>query len=190
MERRKVVAVLGDATIEKDSKKYKLAFELGKALIDNGYRIKTGGIQGVMSAVFEGAHSSDKYREGDTLAIIPGFNFNETNQYSDIVVPTGIDLMRNVMVANSDAVIALGGGAGTLSEIASAWTLKRLIFGFTSVDGWSKELAGRKLDKRERFKDKEDMIFPVATVDELIKGLNEKINVYVAEYIPINKKEL
>ena len=48
---KKIVAVVGDGKIEKESLKYKLAFEMGKALIDSGYRVQSGGLGGIMEAV-------------------------------------------------------------------------------------------------------------------------------------------
>ena len=69
---RKIVAVIGDAKIEKPSLKYDVAFQTGKLLVDNGFRVQSGGHSGVMEAAFAGAHSSEKYREGDTIAILPG----------------------------------------------------------------------------------------------------------------------
>lgn len=187
--RKLIVALIGDASIEKNSIKYKLAFETGKLLIDNGFRVKSGGMEGVMAAFFEGARSSKNYKEGDTIAIIPGFNSDDSNSFADIIIPTGIDLMRNVIVANSDAVIALGGRAGTLSEIASAWSLKKLIFAYDNVDGWSKKLAGTKIDSRNRFGNLEDKIWPVSSPLELVKQLKEKIKIYKEEYIPITELE-
>ena len=119
--RRKIVAVIGNKSIEADGIRYRLAFETGKLLIDNGYRIQSGGLGGVMEAVFKGAHASEKYREGDTVALVPSFDAETANAYADIAIPTGIDMMRNALVANADAVIGIGGGAGTMCEFAFAW---------------------------------------------------------------------
>ena len=69
---RKIVAVIGDAKIDRPSHKFDVAFETGKLLVDNGFRVQSGGHGGVMAAAFEGAHSSAQYREGDTIAIPPG----------------------------------------------------------------------------------------------------------------------
>lgn len=106
--RRKIVAVIGNKSIEADGIRYRLAFETGKLLIDNGYRIQSGGLGGVMEAVFKGAHASEKYREGDTVALVPSFDAETANAYADIAIPTGIDMMRNALVANADAVIGIG----------------------------------------------------------------------------------
>ena len=121
-------------------------------------------------------------REGDTIAIIPSFDTTTANAYADIVIPTGLDVMRNTIVANADAVIAIGGGAGTLSEMAMAWSLFRLIIAYDNVDGWSAELAGRRLDVRERYADSDDKIFAVSSVQECMAFLNEKINLYTRRH--------
>ena len=156
---RKVVAIIGDSRCDKGSFEYKIAYETGKILIDNGYRIQSGGMNGVMEAAFEGAHTSSKYREGDTIAIIPSFDSSNCNVYADIVIPTGLDIARNIIVVNCDAVIAIGGGAGTLSEIALSWSLYKLIIAYNNIEGWSKELAGKKVDNRIRYKDFDDKVF-------------------------------
>ncbi len=175
---RKIIAVIGDGKIEQNSLKYKLAFETGRLLVDAGFRVQSGGLSGVMEAVFKGAKSSEKYREGDTIAIIPSFDRTVVNQFADIVIPTGIDVMRNAMVANADAVIAIGGGAGTLSEIAMAWSLFRLIIAYKNVDGWSAELAERKLDNRERYKDIDDKIYGVNEPNQAIEIINRLLGFY------------
>ncbi len=174
---RKLVSVIGDAVIEKDGDKFKAAFATGKALVDHGYRVQSGGMGGVMEAAFMGARASEKYREGDTVALVPSFDANEANKYADIVIPTGLDMMRNALVANASAVIAVGGGAGTLSEMALAWSLKRLIIAFRNVDGWSGKLADTRLDHRIRYPF-EDKVFGVNTAEEAMAILNEKIDLF------------
>ena len=66
--KKKIIAVIGNKKIEPDGIRYRLAFETGKILVDHGYRIQSGGMGGVMEAVFAGAHASENYREGDTVA--------------------------------------------------------------------------------------------------------------------------
>ena len=175
---RKIIAVIGDCNINRASLKYEMAFGVGKALVDNGYRIQSGGLGGVMQAVFEGAHSSEKYREGDTVALVPSFDRTKVNSFADIVIPTGLDIMRNTIVANADAVIAIGGGAGTLSEIAMAWSLFRLVIAFSNVDGWSAKLAGQKIDWRERYKNIDDKVWDVTSPQQAIEYLNRYVDVY------------
>lgn len=175
---RKIVSVIGDAVIEKNGLKFKMAYETGKMLVDNGYRVQSGGMGGVMEAAFMGARASEKYKEGDTVALLPSFDANIVNAYADVVIPTGLDVMRNALVANASAVIAVGGGAGTLSEMALAWSLKRLIIAYSNVDGWSGKAAGMRLDERKRYPFDDDKIFGVSSADEAAKILNEKIGLY------------
>lgn len=170
--RKKVIAVIGDANIEKNSHQYKLAERLGKALIDEGYRIQHGGMSGIMEAVSKGAKQSSNYKEGMVIGIIPGFNPDEANPYVDIVIPTGLNIMRNAIVANADAVIAIGGGAGTLSEMAMAWQMKRMIIAY-DVEGWSGKLADKKIDNKTRVSWEGDKIFKVSNEEEVIDVLDK-----------------
>lgn len=181
--RRKIVSVIGNHNIEKDSVRYKLAFEMGKALIDNGYRVQSGGLEGVMSAVMEGARSSKKYREGDTIALVPSFDTETANKYADIVIPTGLDVMRNAMVANAYAVIGVGGGAGTLCEYAFAWTFNRLIVAFKNSGGWSEKLADTRIADDNRYPDiPDDRVYGVTTAEEAVRILNENIDKYTIRH--------
>ncbi len=170
--RKKVIAVIGDANIKKNSHQYKLAERLGKALIDEGYRIQHGGMSGIMESVSKGAKQSSNYKEGMVVGIIPGFNPDEANPYVDIVIPTGLNIMRNAIVANADAVIAIGGGAGTLSEMAMAWQMKRMIIAY-NVEGWSGKLAGKKIDNKKRVSWEGDKIFKVSNEEQVIDVLNK-----------------
>ena len=108
---------------------------------------------------------------------MPSFDREEVNEYADIIIPTGLDVMRNALVANANCVIAIGGGAGTLSEIAYAWTLKRMIVAFKNVEGWSAKIADTKIDDRKRY-DFEDRVFGVENEAEAIKIIKEKIDLY------------
>ncbi len=72
------------------------------------------------------------------------------NKYVDIIIPSGVGIARNTIIINTaDIIIATGGGAGTLSEIAFAWQKNIPVLCNISFDGWSKELASRDLDKRK-----------------------------------------
>lgn len=176
---RKIIAIIGDAQIEPDGPKYMLAYETAKALIDNGYRVQSGGLFGVMEAAFKGAHASKNYREGDTVAILPGFDISAANTYADIAIPTGLDIYRNVIVANAAAVIAVGGGGGTLSEISNAWAMKRLIIAFKNAEGWSSKVADTKLDARIRYPEiPDDRIYGAESAEDVIRLLDEKLKKY------------
>lgn len=153
--RRLLVAVIGDSNLGQNDLKIELARDVGRLLVDSGFRVVTGGLGGVMAAAMDGAHTSARYADGDTIAVLPGHDPNEASSSADIVLATGMNLARNLIVANSDGVIAIGGGAGTLSEIALAWQMRRPVVAL-AVDGWSKKLGASRIDGRVRQSDVED----------------------------------
>lgn len=175
MERRLIVGVVGNAACwyencdVNDRKKWDLAYELGKILVDNGYRVLTGGGRGVMRAAMAGAHASKKYREGDTIAIAPSYDENDTVDFADIVIPTGLNEYRDCIVANCPVVVAIGGGSGTLNEISFAWKHCRLIIAYTNVEGWSATVAGVPLDNNHRYDFKEDKVWGVTSAKEVVE---------------------
>jgi uncharacterized protein (TIGR00725 family) len=175
---KQVISILGDRNVEKDSIKYELGYKTSKALVDHGFRVLTGGIGTLARAVYQGAISSRHYTEGCVISIVPGFDPGSALETSDIQIATGLDEYRNVINANTDAVVAIGGGAGTLSEIAMAWMLKRLII-CLKVDGWSGELAGRKIEHRIRYRDiEEDQCFPANDEIDVINILAKYLGRY------------
>ena len=179
MRRRKVIAVIGDGKVEPEGDEYNLAFETGRVLVDSGYRIQTGGLGGVMSAAFEGAKSSAHYKEGDTIAIVPSFDRESATEFADIVIPTGLDIMRNAIVVNADAVVAIGGGAGTLSEIALAWALFKLIVAYKGAGGWAAKLADQKIDARVRYPDiAGDRVYGADSAQQMLSIVNTNIERY------------
>lgn len=176
---KKTVAVLGDAVAEKGSPKYELAFRTGRMLVDEGYRVQSGGMAGIMEAVCAGAHSSPNYREGDTIAVLPSFDRHKCNPYVDIVIPTGMDVVRNAMTGAADAVVVIGGGAGTLSEMAFAWTYLRLIVAYRTVPGWGAKLADQRIDDRVRYPEiPDDRVYGADTPEEIAAILREKMAAY------------
>ena len=69
--RRRIVSVIGDARLDSRDDIAGMAVELGRALVDEGFRIVTGGLGGVMEAVARGARSSSAWTEGTTIGIVP-----------------------------------------------------------------------------------------------------------------------
>jgi uncharacterized protein (TIGR00725 family) len=94
-----------------------LAEEVGVLLARQGAVTVCGGLSGIMEAACRGSHSAG----GDTIGILPGPDKRDANPYVGYAIPTGMGIARNVLVVRtSDAVIALPGGPGTMSEIALA----------------------------------------------------------------------
>jgi hypothetical protein len=173
------VAVIGDGTVAEGSAMFGLADELGKRLVDAGFRVVTGGYGGVMEAACQGAHRSAAYRPGDTIGVLPGHDVAAANRFVDIALATGLGNGRNMVVAHADAAIALGGGAGTLSEIAFAWMYGRLVVGFRGP-GWSGRLVGARLDDRVRFSAiSDDQVFGVDTPEEAVALVVARLPEYV-----------
>jgi len=190
MINKPLIAVCGDTNLPPNDEKIILAEKLGKKLNQSNYRIVTGGLGGVMEAVCRGARDSEYYQNGDTIGILPGFDPNEANKYVDIKIASGIDNVRNLIVANSDAVVAIGGGAGTLSEIAFAWILKRLIIAY-DVEGWSGKLVNTKIDHRIRYKNiKDDVIYGVKSEIEVINILDRFLPLYKKRHHGVKNKNI
>jgi hypothetical protein len=108
---------------------YEAARTVGNLIAENHETLVCGGLSGVMEAACKGA----KERDGLTVGIVP--DTGNGNQYLDVVIRTGQGHSRNVLVVQSaDAVIAVGGGYGTLSEIAIALRMQRPVFGINTWD--------------------------------------------------------
>jgi uncharacterized protein (TIGR00725 family) len=109
------VAVVGSG--EGSVQELEAAEEIGAGLATLGAVVVTGGLGGVMEAASRGAKS----RRGRTLGLLPGGDRTAANGWVDIAVATGLGELRNGLVVRAaDAVVAVGGGPGTLSEIALA----------------------------------------------------------------------
>ena len=147
------------------------AVDIGRRLVDRGFRVATGGLGGVMSAACRGARESAAWREGVTVGVLPGLIAGDANPYVDVVIPTGLNFARNVvLVAMADVVIAMGGGSGTLSEIALAWQHGKPVIALDLGEGWSAQLAGTRLDDR-----RDDVLHPAATAEEAVALASELV---------------
>jgi uncharacterized protein (TIGR00725 family) len=114
-EKKKFIAVIGGS--QASPKEISLAEDVGRELAKNEVVLVCGGLGGVMEAACRGASSEG----GLTIGILPGENRQEANRYVQIPIVTGIGYARNVAVVKSaQAVIAIGGSYGTLSEIGHA----------------------------------------------------------------------
>jgi uncharacterized protein (TIGR00725 family) len=106
------------------------AREAGRLLAGHGWVVVTGGLGGVMAAAAAGASAAG----GTAVAILPGLHRSDASPGHRIVIPTGLGEMRNALIVRSvDAVLAIGGAWGTLSEIALAARTGVPVF---AVDSW------------------------------------------------------
>jgi hypothetical protein len=134
-----VIAVIGDSSCSPEEAK--LAETVGELLAQQGATVICGGLGGVMEAVCRGAKSDG----GLTVGILPGQDSSTANPWVDIPVVTGIGEARNVIVVKSaQAVIAIGGGYGTLSEIAYALKSNIPVVGLNT---WRLSRNGREDDR-------------------------------------------
>ena len=133
-----IIAVIGDSSCS--AGEAKLAEAVGELLAQQGVIVICGGLGGVMEAVCRGAMS----KGGLTVGILPGEDPGMANPWVSIPVVTGIGEARNVAVVKSaQAVIAIGGGYGTLSEIAYALKSGIPIIGLNT---WSLSRNGKEID--------------------------------------------
>ena len=128
---RPYVAVVGpsDAT----SRQERAAEAIGRGLADGGAIVLCGGLGGVMAAACHGAAAA----AGMSVGLLPGVDRTTANEWVQIALPTGLGELRNGLVIRAaDAVIAVGGAYGTLSEIALALRTDVPVIG---LDTWEIE---------------------------------------------------
>jgi uncharacterized protein (TIGR00725 family) len=111
------------------------AERLGRRLAEAGAVVVCGGGPGVMEAVCRGARSAG----GATVGLLPGLDRGDANPHLSVALPTGMGQGRNLLlVRSSDALVAVGGGFGTLSEIALALRTGTPVVGLAT---WSLRLG-------------------------------------------------
>jgi len=115
MINKKFIGVIGGGQCSKEEARQ--AEEVGRELARRGAILVCGGLGGIMRAACKGASSEG----GTTVGILPGNSIQAANPYVQIPIVTGLGEARNVIVVKSaQAVIAIGGSYGTLSEIGHA----------------------------------------------------------------------
>jgi len=121
------VAVVGPG--EATAEEIEAARRVGAGLARAGAVVVTGGRGGVMEAACRGAAEQG----GTTVGILPGTDRSEANRWVAVAIPTGLGELRNGLVVRcADAVIAVGGAYGTLSEIALALKTRVPVVGLAS----------------------------------------------------------
>jgi len=127
------------------------AYTVGRAIATRKALLFTGGRDGVMAAACEGARSAG----GVTVGILPGDDLGQANPHVSVPVTTGLTLpgRSEVLIHAADAFIIVGGGAGTLAEIALAYLYRKPLVALRGVGGWGDRLPaalveGQYLDDR------------------------------------------
>jgi len=160
------IAVIGSG--ETSDQEWQAAYEIGRLIGQMKGVLITGGKGGIMEAASKGASEWD----ATVVGILPGSDGSEANPYCSVVIPSGLGHVRNsLVVLAADVVIAVGGGAGTLSEMTFSWIYNKPIIAYGTFKGWSTKLAGQKLDHRG-----EKRIIHCKSIDELIENLRRLCN--------------
>ncbi len=134
-----VVSVIGaaESTAAQDAD----AEEIGRLLAEQNIILACGGRSGVMQAACRGARNAG----GLAIGILPGTDRDSGNPYLSVALPTGLGHARNVLVVLAgQVVIAIGGGFGTLSEIAMALKMGKKVIGLRTwqAEDYQGEPAG------------------------------------------------
>ena len=118
------VSVIGGSSVPERTAAQ--AQTVGRLLADRGHTVVCGGLGGVMEAVCRGAREAG----GETIGILPTDRPGDANEYVETPIATGLGHARNALVVmNGEAVIAIDGGPGTLSELGLAGVYDRPIAG-------------------------------------------------------------
>jgi uncharacterized protein (TIGR00725 family) len=132
------IAVVGPGRA--DPRETAWAEDAGAAGADAGAVLVCGGLGGVMEAACRGARS----RGGTTVGLLPGFDREQANGWVLLAVPTGLGEARNALVVRAaDAVVAIGGAWGTLSEIALAMRAGKPVVG---LETWELMRGGEPVE--------------------------------------------
>lgn len=164
----KKIGIIGPNNKMCSKELYNFGVQLGQQIATKDRTFVCGGLGGFMEAVCKGVKQSPDTFNGQTVGILPDDTADNANPFIDTAVPTGAGIARNIIIVRTaDIIIAAGGGAGTLSEIAFAWQLNKTVLCITRFDGWAKELAGRNLDNRHN-----GLLIPVSNIGEILKHLD------------------
>jgi len=125
-----VIAVIGGGR-EFDPAVLQMARDVGRLVAERKAVLVTGGLGGVMEAASRGAAEAG----GTVLGILPGHDRDEMNRWVTVPVVTGFGTGRNVIIARTaDAMIAVSGEYGTLSEIAHGLQMGKPVVGIGTWD--------------------------------------------------------
>ncbi|MXX20514.1 MAG: TIGR00725 family protein [Cenarchaeum sp. SB0665_bin_23] len=124
----------------------KISYEVGYLIAKRGAVLLTGGMGGVMRVASCGAKDAN----GIVVGIIPPKDASAANDFCDIVIPTGLGLMRDFVNAYAaDGIIIIGGGVGTLSEMCAAYMHNKPMVAIRNSGGMAERYADKYLDHRK-----------------------------------------
>lgn len=120
---RRIVTVFGSSAPTAESADYRMAMRLGRLLAEAGFAVMSGGYRGTMEAVSQGAKAAGGFTIGVTVDPFDRWGL-KANPYLDVEIKFPTLFQRlHFLVTSGEALIALPGGIGTLSEMALAWSL-------------------------------------------------------------------
>ena len=129
MRQTPIIAVIGGRKADKALRKE--AETIGRLIAQRGAILVCGGLHGIMESAAKGA----KEAGGLTIGVLPQEHKRDANPYIDVPLATGLGIGRNVIIARAaDALIAVGGEYGTLSEIAFGLQMKKPVVGLKTWD--------------------------------------------------------
>ncbi len=150
MSDRPYVAVCGAGRATEQEARW--AEEVGRLLAGAGAVLICGGLGGVMDAAARGAASAG----GTSIGILPGETRHGSSPHLTVAIPTALGEARNALVVRAaDAVIAIGGEFGTLSEIALALKMGKPVIGLGT---WELSKRGRQVDAIEQASNPADAV--------------------------------
>ena len=134
------IGVIGGQFCSEDEER--MAYEVGSRLAKQGAIIICGGLGGVMEAACRGA----KEEGGTTIGVLPGPFRGDSNPYVDYAIATDMGQARNaIIVRTADALVAVGGEYGTLTEIAMALKMGKKVVALSSWEIASKGTPDDKI---------------------------------------------
>ncbi len=120
-----IIGVIGESEFS-DPANERRAEDIGRLIGAGGHTLICGGLSGVMEAACRGAKSAG----GTTIGILPGADRAQANRFVDYAIATGMGQSRNALIVlSADALVAIGGGYGTLSEIGHALRAAKPVVG-------------------------------------------------------------
>ncbi|MFQ5918777.1 MAG: TIGR00725 family protein [Thermoplasmata archaeon] len=146
----KLIGVLGGGN--PDAEFLSLAEEVGYRIAQGGAAVICGGLTGVMEAACKGA----KRGEGLTIGVLPSIQKSDANPYVDVVITSGMSTARNVIIVRSaDALIAIDGSYGTLSEISHAFEQRKPV---VALGTWDMSTLGIPSDLYQKAESAEEAV--------------------------------